>query len=58
MSRIAPYADFVGWSAFSVAIAIVIFVPERSGWSFPLYLIAGALFVVSIVQRRGFTDDG
>lgn len=52
MDRNARYLDLCGWSTFCVAMAITVFASERGWWTVTLYLVAGMLFVASIVEQR------
>ena len=56
MTEITRYADLVGWMSFTTAMAIVTLTPERMWWAIPPYVIAGVLFVFSIVKKRSGTN--
>ncbi len=52
MEWISRYGQALGWTAFIAAFLIVVLQPAWAWFALPLYLVAGVLFGVVILERR------
>lgn len=57
MTWIRQNGQAVGWTCFLIAFLIVMLAPDQAWLAIPLYVAAGFLFVLNIVDRRKGRKD-